>query len=521
MHTVLKVLAGFAALFVFFMIKSEVDEILYRRKSRKHGCEYPYYYSERPLGIKTFLDLRSAVSRMETFQWFKMKFKDYEGMVTGRIEFLGNKILLTIDPEVIKTILATSFKDYSLGQRYEQMNPLLGNGIFTLSGEGWKHSRAMLRPQFARDQVSQLRSLQDHVGTLTDILRKKSLNPQDNENSDGTFDIQVLFHRLTLDTATEFLFGSSVDSLIDSQKRVQGTTMNVSASEFAEAFNVSLAYLSLRTQATMLYFLVDSFKFRRNIKICHNFVDHFVHKTLELEKIPDNPERYIFIQELARQTRDPKVIRDQAFNILLAGRDTTASLLSFTILRLATNKRVWNKLREVILEEFGSPDDDTITFESIKKCQYLNFVINEVLRLHPAVPINVRTAIRDTVLPKGGGKDGSKPVLVEKGTMVVYSVHVMQRDERFWGPDSNEFIPERWESSELHTWDYLPFNGGPRICLGQQFALVEAGFTLIRILQNFKDVKLSESKVGKVDRQYLNLTTMCGDPGVPVIFTPA
>lgn len=521
MHIIAKIAAAVFSIFVFLCVKSEIDELIYRRKARKHGCESPFYYTERPLGIKIFWDLRKANNRNAVFQWFKKKFDGYT-MRTARIELLGNKILLTVDPEVVKTILATQFKDYSLGQRYEQMAPLLGNGIFTLSGDGWKHSRAMLRPQFARDQVSQLTSLQEHVEVLVDIIRKKSLNPSGNENPDGSFDVQVLFHQLTLDTATEFLFGNSVDSLLDSQKRVKGRTMDVSASEFSEAFNTSLFYISLRTQATKLYWLVDSFNFRKNIKLCHNFVDHFVYQTLEMENIPDDPERYIFIQELARQTRDPKVIRDQAFNILLAGRDTTAALLSFTILRLAHDKRVWHKLREVILDEFGTAEDDTIRFESIKKCQYLNYVMNEVLRLHPAVPLNVRTAIRDTIIPRGGGADETSPIYVQKGTMVVYSVHVMHRDERLWGPDAEKFIPERWESPDLHTWDYLPFNGGPRICLGQQFALVEACFTLIRILQNFKDVTLSQSKLDKgLELQDLKLTTQAGSPGVPVIFVPA
>ena len=114
--------------------------------------------------------------------------------------------------------------------------------------------------------------------------------------------------------------------------------------------------------------------------------------------------------------------------------------------------------------------------------------MNEVLRMYPSVPINFRVANKDTTLPVGGGPDGTSPVFIGKGTAVVYSPYITQRVDQFYGKDALEFKPERWENAPKLGWAYLPFNGGPRICLGQQFALTEASYVIVRLAQMFPNL---------------------------------
>lgn len=104
---------------------------------------------------------------------------------------------------------------------------------------------------------------------------------------------------------------------------------------------------------------------------------------------------------------------------------------------------------------------------------------NTALRLYPSVPVNTRTALRTTVLPTGGGPDRTSPVLIPKGTPVAYSVYTMHRRPDLYGMDAELYRPERWdEDMPLNhnetdaKWGYLPFNGGPRICLGSQYPLL-------------------------------------------------
>jgi cytochrome P450 len=133
-----------------------------------------------------------------------------------------------------------------------------------------------------------------------------------------------------------------------------------------------------------------------------------------------------------------------------------------------------------------------------------------VLRLYPPVPASAFVAIEDTMLPTGGGKDGKHPIFIRKGQYVSSCIYAMHRRKDIYGLDAEIFRPERWEDKSLrpgyashfsllprytqlvliyHRWGYLPFNGGPRVCLGQQFALTELAYTTVRLLQEFETVE--------------------------------
>lgn len=124
-------------------------------------------------------------------------------------------------------------------------------------------------------------------------------------------------------------------------------------------------------------------------------------------------------------------------------------------------------------------------------------------------------ANKDTHLPVGGGPQGKDPLFIPKGQDVFYSVGDMHRRKDIYGEDAEKFRPERW--GKLRPgWAYLPFNGGPRICIGQQFALTEAGYTVVRILQQFESI---ESRDDKPFTEMLTLT-MSSFYGTQVRMTP-
>ena len=158
---------------------------------------------------------------------------------------------------------------------------------------------------------------------------------------------------------------------------------------------------------------------------------------------------------------------------------------------LAREPTVLERLREEIRSIVG--DNQDFSREDLKKMDFLNNVLKETLRLHPSVPVNTRTAHKTTVLPTGGGSDGLSPILVRKGQNVAYCIYAMHRRKDLWGDDAEEFRPDRWMDPQMplnadsinSSWGYLPFNGGPRVCLGQDFGLVEASYAIVRILQTF------------------------------------
>lgn len=462
-------------------------------QAKRKGLHSVPVVLDYPLGIGTLFRSLAAVRNRSSLETMLKNFRA-RGRSTFTEEILGAFIAVTLDPENIKTILATDFSSYSLGMRESQLNYFLGDGIFTLSGKPWKHSRTLLRPQFSREQIAQIDSLRDHVSSLERILDQERF-----------VDIQALFHQLTMDTATEFLLGESVDSLNNSQRDVNGVT----AAQFVKDYTLCVRWCLTRIQFGPLYWLVTPKEFREAIKRVRKFVEHFVKVALE-QPIDQEKTSYVFTHELAKVTRDPIAIRDQALNILVAGRDTTASLLSYAIWHLAKNPKVWAKLREEIAEEFGVENTDSVSFEGLKRCTYLRYVINEALRINPTVPRNIRTAIRDTQLPRGGGPNGDEPVFVPKGLSILFSVHELHRQPQLWGPDAEEFRPERWETHRSQGWDYLPFNGGPRICLGQQFALTEASFVLMRLAQKYERIELKDPAQPLVNDANLTVSVFGG-----------
>lgn len=202
--------------------------------------------------------------------------------------------------------------------------------------------------------------------------------------------------------------------------------------------------------------------------LVENAVTHLNAQKPEGDKHPKS--RYVFLHELVSQTADRIKIRSELLNILLAGRDTTASLLSNVWFELSNRPDVWRRLQH----EIDFLDGEYPTFEQIKEMKYLRALLNESMRLCPVVPENDRQAVNDTVLPVGGGDDGKSPVFVKKGHFVHWSLYTMHRRKDLYGEDAEEFKPERWldqgEKKGLRVgWEYLPFNGGPRICIGRRW----------------------------------------------------
>jgi cytochrome P450 len=208
-------------------------------------------------------------------------------------------------------------------------------------------------------------------------------------------------------------------------------------------------------------------------------------------------KRETFLDALARFTRDPRVLRDQLVAVLLAGRDTTAGTLSFCLFELGRNPAVVSKLRSEIANRLGvGSAAQKPSYIDLKEMKYLSAVINETLRLYPVVPFNLRYSLKNTTLPRGGGPDGKSPIGIRDDTRIMYSTMAMQRDPAYYPPpgspnyiDPLKWDPERWFSGwQPRPWQFIPFNGGPRICIGQQFATIEMGYTIVRILQTYERI---------------------------------
>ncbi|KAM3087969.1 hypothetical protein ACMFMG_002037 [Clarireedia jacksonii] len=339
---------------------------LYRQRSRiirQNGCKPPYaeYPHKEPIfGLDLFL-LNSKSSRTHKFLEHSLeRFHEYGNTYTSN--FLGMKTINTIEPENVKTLLSVRFKDYGFSpRRVNALSPIFGDGIFTLNGKEWEHSRMMLRPNFTRSQVADLDVFEKHCGKMIKRI------PRNGE----TVDLSVLFFMLTIDSATEFLFGQSTDVLDDG-------TANQMGERFSGAFTYATEQAGKEGRLGKLAVLFPNKKYRGDVKYIHDYVRVFVEKALALRRDSsfgnsEKDERYTFLAELAKTGCSPKRIQDELLNILLAGRDTTASLLTILWWILSRRKDVFEKLRAEVME-LGS---ERPTFEKIKDMKYLRYCLNE------------------------------------------------------------------------------------------------------------------------------------------------
>ena len=196
-----------------------------------------------------------------------------------------------------------------MGLRRQVMFPFFGDGIFTQDGLSWKHSREQLRPQFAHEQYQDLEIFREAVDDLIHALPHQ-----------GITDLQPLFLRLTLDTTTAFLFGESIRSL-----RAYNSTGETT---FATAFNLAQAFIAKRMRLPEFYWLIGGKRFTEACKDVHRFADQIIDRTLHNQK---KRNRYVFLDSIAIGTEDRTALRSQIINVLVAGRDTTAYALSWTL----------------------------------------------------------------------------------------------------------------------------------------------------------------------------------------------
>jgi cytochrome P450 len=211
-----------------------------------------------------------------------------------------------------------------------------------------------------RNQVADLDTFDHHISAMISQIPKDG----------STVDIQALFFMLTIDSATEFLFGNSTNVL-------EGGTESERGNKFAEAFTYATEKIGLQNRLGKLATMLPDKKFKDSTEFIHEYVRGYVQKAVDLHKKSlqsgkleqKDSSRYIFLEELAKTGYNEKKIQDELLNILLAGRDTTASLLSFFFWKISRRPEIFAKLRAEVM----ALGKQRPTFEEIKNMKYLQY----------------------------------------------------------------------------------------------------------------------------------------------------
>ncbi|KAG2002365.1 cytochrome P450 [Coprinopsis cinerea AmutBmut pab1-1] len=283
----------------------------------------------------------------------------------------------------------------------------------------------------------------------------------------------------------------------------KGSAVEGDWGSFAKAFETAQINATTRARIGHWWPLLELFKDKNaeHADVIHRWLDPLVQRALNERtqrigrKRADSKASLgtSFLKHIAECVDDPVTIRDQLLNMLLASRDTTATVLTFLTYLLATHPDVTDRLRAEILEHVGPtshPFPDTL-----KQLKYLRAVLNETMRLYPPVPLNIReTRSASCTLPPSDptyASSDTRPFYMPAKTIIMYFPLLTQRNPALWGEDAEEFVPERWidpdRASKIvnNPAMYAPFSAGPRICLGQNYAYNQMSYFVVRLLQQF------------------------------------
>ncbi|KAJ8611640.1 hypothetical protein MRB53_037864 [Persea americana] len=473
------------ALIGLYVVYNTINSIVAARRRKaieiQHGCGSLH----RPrkwdvFGYYGLYNLMKAAGQHRLLEFWNDNFRKYGKTHGGSRR--GTTTIITMEAENFKAVLATKFDDFAVQPLRKALLPLLGEGIFTTDGNFWQHSRSVLRPQFEKHQVAAVDHLEPHLLKLIKHVPKDG----------STVDLQYLFHSLTMDTSSDFLTGSSTN-LLDMDN------VNELGHKFVATFEAGLNDGIMRARLGWIYWLFPHGQASANVAFARKAVDGWVDRAMEYKKAVAANEKkssgdkagYVFLNELAADsTVDAGRVRDEILNILVAGRDTTASLLSSLWFLLARHPDVWTKLKREVDELNG----ELPTYEGLRDMKYLQYCMQETLRLLPPVPVLAKAAIRDTMLPTGGGPDRKSPIYVRKGSMVFYNFRSLMRDEDVY-ENATEFRPDRWADPAFRPgWHYVPFNGGPRTCLGRSYAQSECAYITVRLMQHYHKIESRDER---------------------------
>ncbi|TFY61812.1 hypothetical protein EVG20_g6918 [Dentipellis fragilis] len=496
-HVMLRLAVVPLSIFLRNMYESYVNK---KNADRLGAVIIPRVRGKWPGNLDIALNLVKALHHDYPMQFVSELFEEY-GCKTLNMRILWSDLIFTIDEVNVKYMLTGSgFEWFHKGYYWqERSESFLGNGIFNRDQEEWHAHRTIARPWFARDRISDFNLFDRHGTTALHIMSEHATEGR-------AFDMQDLLGRFALDAATEFLFGSCVDSLHGAlpvaghaKMGPKGSSIDDEFGTFAWAFEDVQVQLARRTRIGNNWPLFEMFtdKTKKGNAIIHGWLSPLVDRALE-EKAKSGTEGrkdedHTFLDHLVASLDDAESIRFQVLNMLLAGRDTTSTTLTFVVYFLCLHPDVMLRLRQEIINEYG--DSGKPSLETMRGLKHLRAVLNETLRLFPAVPMNLR--LSDGTPHVFPASENAPKYYVPPGTQILYNTLLIQRRKDLWGADADTFRPERWLDPDCikhlvaNPFMFVPFHAGPRICLGQNFAYNEMSFFLVRLLQKFEKFELA------------------------------
>ncbi|XP_011263150.2 cytochrome P450 9e2 [Camponotus floridanus] len=437
---------------------------------KKHGIPY-----KKPLPLlgnmgSTFFRRESVAELIKSIYDLSPNAK-YVGMYD-----LTRPLIVLRDPELIKSVTLKHFDMFMDRRSFieESQDPLLGKNLSALRGERWREVRSILSPAFTSSKMKNMfKLMSDCAGKFSNYLAEMPAEKR-------IMEIKEAFTRYTNDVIATCAFGVSVDSMRNPKNEFyvygrEATVFNTVALLKFYIFR-SLPWLAQIMRLKLFPEKITNF-FRDLIKTTI--------KTRDENGIVRPDMLQLMMENRDKDNRTELTIDDmvaQAFIFFLGGFESSSVLMCFAAHEIAVNqdiqKRLHNEIDEVLEKTNGQG-----SYEAINSMEYLDAVINEALRMYPAGLALDRLCLKDFELPPT--LPGMKSFTLKKGHAIWIPIYGLHHDPQYF-KEPGKFDPERFlgerKKESLNCGAYLPFGLGPRMCIGNRFALLETKVLLFHLL---------------------------------------
>jgi len=381
--------------------------------------------------------------------------RDYGDFVPLR--FGPKRMIFVSNPEVVDTVLVANVRNFVKSAQFKALEAILGNGLVLAEGDHWRRQRRLMQPAFHRERIAGYgQMMTDYTEAAIDAWPKG-----------GVLDMHAEMTRLTMEIVAK--------TLLDVDVRDDASSLGDLLTRAFESFNARMNSLWL--------FLPDSIPIPTNVKL-HRAVrqlDAFMYRVIAERRAGGGDRGDLLSMLMDARDEDgsqmsDRQLRDEAVTLFGAGHETTATTLSWALYLVANHTQVWERLAAEVDEVTGGRPPSA---GDLPQLTYCDMVLNETLRLYPAVAGLGREAVDDCEL-------GGYPVA--GGTSLFLSMWTLHRDPRYF-EEPERFLPERWEDgleNRIPRFAFFPFSGGPRQCIGASFAMMEATLVLAAIVQRYR-----------------------------------
>ena len=374
------------------------------------------------------------------------------------IKLSTQDIFLLNNPEYIKDVLVTNSKNFAKSRGLEVAKRFLGEGLLTSEGEFHRRQRRLIQPAFHKQRI------EAYAKVMTDCAVRIAETWQDAE----TLDLAGQMNRLTLAIVGKTLFGADVES--------DASEIRSALSGIMRMFSFTLTLPFSDAIETILVFP------KRRFQKARDKLDSIIYRIINERRASGKDHGDLLSMLLLAQDEEDGggmtdlQVRDEAMTLFLAGHETTANAMTWTWYLLSQHPEIERKLHEELESVLGGRIP---TAEDTPRLKYAEMVFAESMRLYPPAWTLGRRVLADYRIGE---------YTFPSGSILLMSPYVTQHDPRFF-PDPYRFDPERWQPQAREArpkFSYFPFGGGPRVCIGEQFAWMEGVLLLATLGQKWK-----------------------------------